>query len=238
MKAVIIAAGIGSRIEDETDGLPKTILPFEDGTILSTIMKNISQTGINEFVIIVGYKYEQITNYLDEEKNFGYDITIVKNEDWQKGNGISVLAAENAVADEEFILSMSDHIVSVNALNRIVNFDSDKNLLLVDPNIHDNFDIDDATKVDFEGIDIINIGKELKSYNGLDCGIFRLNKNFFSGMRRQLELNNESISASINELIKDKDMQAVLINNDDYWFDIDTPEAYKHCINTLRALDS
>ena len=57
-------------------------------------------------------------------------------------------------------------------------------------------------------------------------------------MRRQLELNNESISASINELIKDKDMEAVLIEKDDYWFDIDTPEAYQDCINTLRKLDS
>ncbi len=238
MKAVIIAAGMGSRIKDETDGLPKTILPFEDGTILSRIIKNISQTGIKEFVIVVGYKFEHITNYLDEQNNFGFDITIVKNEEWQRGNGISVLSAEESVGDEEFILSMSDHIVSVNAINKIVNFASDKNLLLVDPNIHDNFDIDDATKVDYNGIDIINIGKELESYNGLDCGIFRLTKRFFSGMRRQLELNNESISASINELIKDKDMQAVLISNDDYWFDIDTPEAYQDCINKLKELDS
>lgn len=237
MKAVIIAAGMGSRIKDETDGLPKTILPFEDGTILSNIIKNISQTGITEFVIVVGYKFEYITNYLDEQNNFGFNITIVNNEEWQRGNGLSVLSAEKAVREEEFILSMSDHIVSVNAINGIVNFESDKNLLLVDPNIHDNFDIDDATKVDYNGIDIINIGKKLDSYNGLDCGIFRLNKRFFSGMRRQLELNNESISASINELIKDKDMQAVLISDDDYWFDIDTPEAYQDCINKLREIN-
>lgn len=238
MKAVIIAAGIGSRIEDKTVGLPKTILPFEDGTILSRIIKNFYQTGIKEFVIVVGYKFEQITNYLDKQNNFGFDITIVKNDEWQRGNGISVLSAEEVVGDEDFILSMSDHIVSVNAINKIVNFESDKNLLLVDPNIHDNFDIDDATKVDYSGIDIIKIGKELESYNGLDCGIFRLNNRFFSGMRRQLELNNESISASINELIKDKDMQAVLISDDDYWFDIDTPEAYQDCINKLREINS
>lgn len=236
MKAVIIAAGIGSRIKEETEGLPKTILPFEEGTILSRILENISQTGINEFVIIVGYKFEKIANYLNEQNNFGFNITIVNNEDWQKGNGISVLAAENAVGDQEFILSMSDHIVSVNAINRIVNFESDKNLLLVDPNTEDNFDIDDATKVEFTGVDITNIGKELKKYNGLDCGIFRLNKHFFNAMRKQLKINNESISAAINELIKDKNMQAVLISNKDYWFDIDTPEAYEHCITTLKNI--
>ncbi len=237
MKAVIIAAGMGSRIKNKTDGTPKTILPFENGTILSRIIKNISEAGITEFVIVVGYKSDYITNYLEEKNNFGFDITIVKNEDWQKGNGLSVLASENAVGDGDFILSMSDHIVSVNAINKIVNFVSAKNLLLVDPNTEDNFDIDDATKVDMEGIDIINIGKEIESYNGLDCGIFRLNKNFFDAMRKQLLLKNDSISAAINEIIKDKDMQAVLINADDYWFDIDTPEAYKHCISDLKKRD-
>ncbi len=236
MKAVIIAAGMGSRIKEETDGLPKTILPFEDGTILSRIIKNISDAGINEFVIVVGYKSEHITSYLEGKKNFGFDISIVKNKEWKKGNGLSVLAAEDAVGDEDFILSMSDHIVSINAIGKIVNFKSDKNLLLVDPNTEDNFDIDDATKVDINGINIINIGKEIKNYNGLDCGIFRLNKNFFDAMRMQLKMNNDSISAAINEIIKKKDMHAVLINDDDYWFDIDTPEAYKHCISKLREM--
>jgi len=236
MKAVIIAAGMGSRIKDKTDGSPKTLLPFKDGTILSTILNNIAQAGIREFVIVVGYKSEQIINYLNKNKNFGFQISIVKNNEWLKGNGLSVLAAENSVGKEEFLLSMSDHIVSISAIIRIANFNSDKNLLLVDPDIENNFDIDDATKVEVDGINIINIGKEIANYNGLDCGIFRLNKRFFRAMREQLKNNNESISAAINELIKKKDMQAALTKEEDYWYDIDTQEAYNNCLSKLMEM--
>lgn len=237
MKAVIIAAGMGSRIKDQTDGSPKTLLPFKDGTILSTILNNIAQAGISEFVIIVGYKSEQIINYLSKNGNFGFQITIVNNNEWMKGNGISVLVAEDSVGEDEFLLSMSDHIVSISALNKIADVVSNKNLLLVDPDIENNFDIDDATKVEVDGINIINIGKEISNYNNLDCGIFRLNESFFSAMREQLKDNNESISAAINELIKKREMQAVLIEDEDYWFDIDTPEAYNHCLSELLEKD-
>lgn len=237
MKAVIIAAGMGSRIKDQTDGSPKTLLPFKDGTILSTILNNIAQAGISEFVIIVGYKSEQIINYLSKNENFGFQITIVNNNEWMKGNGISVLAAEDSVGEDEFLLSMSDHIVSISAIKKIADVVSNKNLLLVDPDIENNFDIDDATKVEVDGINIINIGKEISNYNNLDCGIFRLNESFFSAMREQLKDNNESISAAINELIKKREMQAVLIEDEDYWFDIDTPEAYNHCLSELLEKD-
>lgn len=237
MKAVIIAAGMGSRIKDQTDGSPKTLLPFKDVTILSTILNNIAQAGISEFIIIVGYMSEQIINYLSKNENFGFQITIVNNNEWMKGNGISVLAAENCVGEGQFLLSMSDHIVSISALKKIADFVSNKNLLLVDPDIQNNFDIDDATKVEVNGINIINIGKDISNYNNLDCGIFRLNKSFFSAMRKQLKNNNESISAAINELIKKRDIQAVQINNEDYWFDIDTSEAYNNCISKLIEMD-
>ena len=237
MKAVIIAAGLGSRIKDETDGSPKTLLPFMGGTILSTILNNLAQTGIREFIIVVGYKSEQIINYLNKNNNFGFQITIVNNNEWHKGNGLSVLAAENSVGEAEFLLSMSDHIVSISALIRIANFNSDKNLLLVDPDIENNFDIDDATKVEVNEINIINIGKEIANYNGFDCGIFRLNNRFFDAMREQLMNNSESISAAINELIKKTDMHAVLTKKEDYWFDIDTREAYNHCLSKLMEQD-
>ena len=231
MKAVIVAAGMGSRLWEKTNHVPKTLMPFGKGTILSTILKNISETGIQEFVIVVGYKKEYILNYLSEHNNLGYHIQCVENREWQKGNGISVLAAEKAVGSGAFILSMSDHIISVSALQQIVNHPSSKNLLLVDPKVNEIFDIDDATKVKVDGSRIIDIGKQINDYNCIDCGIFRLNQRFFESMRKQLKLQKDSISASVIGLIQNSDMEAVRINEDDYWIDIDTPEAYHHALN-------
>ena len=230
MKAVIIAAGKGSRLNSQK---PKTLLQFGDETILSTILKNISQAGIKNFVIVVGYQSKLIKEYLTYNNNFGLNISYVENNEWEKGNGISVLAAKDAVKNENFLLSMSDHIVSVTALKKVINYKGDKNILLVDANVNSIFDIDDATKVNVKNSSILNIGKELTNYNGIDCGIFNLNHRFFISMVEQLKQGKESISAAIQGLTKNNDMDAIFIQDGDYWIDIDTPETYEHAVENF-----
>jgi len=233
MKAVIVAAGMGSRLWRQTYSIPKTLLPFGGGTILSTIMNNFNKTGIDEFVMVVGYQSEYITDYLGKNGDLGYKISFIENDQWDKGNGISVLAAQPAVEEEDFILSMSDHIVSLSALDRIVSAPRGSNLLLVDPRIDEIYDIDDATKVAIQENRIVNIGKDINFYNGVDCGIFKLNKRYFTAMNNALIMNQDSISSAIKELIRNNDMEAIFMNPDERWIDIDTPAAYLHSLNNL-----
>ncbi len=237
MKAVIVAAGMGSRLWNQTNQKPKTLMPFGDETILATILQNIAATGIREFIIVIGYHKEDIVNYLEKNNNFDFQIRFVENTEWRKGNGISVLAAEQAVGQDQFLLSMSDHIVSVRALEKIMKQESSKNLLLVDPKINGIFDIDDATKVEVVQNRIINIGKEISNYNGIDCGVFKLTPRFFAAMREQLKKNQESISAAVRGLIQKDDMEAVFMDTNDFWIDIDTPESYQHALKNLTKIE-
>jgi choline kinase len=234
VKTVIVAAGMGTRLWRRTYTIPKTLLPFGDGTILSTIMDNFHRVGIDGFVIVTGYQSDYILNYMTENDNLGYDVEFVQNDAWDKGNGISVAVTEPVLKGEPFILSMSDHIVPESALKRIVEAPGEHNLLLVDKQIDKVFDIDDATKVALDGRRIVNIGKEIKSYTGIDCGIFKLNSRFFEAMTDALRDGRDSISAAINGLIKNNDMEAVFLEPGENWIDIDTPSAYKH---SLRNID-
>ncbi len=234
MKAVIVAAGRGSRLMNER---PKTLLPIDGSTILEHIIRNLNKAGIDEFIIVLGYRAEMIEAYLREKENFNLKITTVFNPRWQGGNGLSVYAARQAVNGDPFILSMSDHIVSPLALKRVIDSDQAANLLLVDPNTGRIFDIDDATKVFYEGNRIVRIGKELKDYNGIDCGIFRLKADFFQGIEMQLKKGQESISAAVRELIRLEDMEAVFMQDDEWWIDIDTPEAYSFARENLRQIE-
>ena len=231
MKAVIIAAGQGSRLFKKTYGTPKTLLPFGNDTVMSTILKNFAKNDIRDFVIVIGYESEHILKYFEKNDLFGYNITFVKNQEWKKGLGLSVLAAEQAVNENDFILSMSDHIVSASATRRLIESDYDKNLLLVDKRVDKIFDIDDATKVLLEKNKIQQINKELTNYNGIDCGVFRLNKRFFESMRKQEKIGNETISHAVEGLIENNDMFAVFMKETENWIDIDTPEAYQHALN-------
>jgi len=234
MKTVIIAAGMGSRIWNETDNRPKTLLPFGEGTIISTILSNFHQVGVSSFVIVVGYQSESIKSYLEKNDCFGYEISFIENLEWEKGNGISVLAAQAEVAGEDFLLSMSDHIVTPTALKRIANYKSSKNLLLVDSRTEGIYDIDDATKVCYEGNRIVDIGKSISKYNGVDCGIFKLDDGFFKAMGEALNNNQDSISAAVKILIKGINMEAVFLKAEEKWIDIDTYESYQYSLDYIK----
>ncbi|NLI16857.1 MAG: NTP transferase domain-containing protein [candidate division Zixibacteria bacterium] len=231
MKVVIIAAGLGSRLWEKTEKIPKTLLPYNNGTILSNIIANFNAIGINNFIIVVGYQARCVENYTAMHISGTNNIEFVTNPEWERGNGISVLAAERLLKGKSFILSMSDHIVSPTALRRIADTEPESNYLLVDPGIDAIFDIDDATKVKCEGSRITDIGKRLTSYNAIDCGVFKLTNRYFSGMKNALLNDEESISAAIKNLIKNNDMNAVFMSPTDRWIDIDTPEAYKYILS-------
>ncbi len=63
MKALILAGGFGTRISEETDIRPKPMIQIGGKPILWHIMKNYSNYGINEFVILLGYKGYFIKEY-------------------------------------------------------------------------------------------------------------------------------------------------------------------------------
>ena len=233
MKAVIVAAGTGSRMHGQK---PKTLLPFHGETILSTIMQNLSLAGIRDIIIVVGFQADHIREYATKNKErFDFSISLVENHQFTRGNGISVLASENAVGNADFLLSMSDHVVTASAIRRVAESGSPANLLLVDPRIASVYDIDDATKVNVQGGRIIDIGKEIAVYNAIDCGIFRLTPRFYDSMRKQLLNDRESISDAIKDLIRNNDMDAVYMQENEQWFDIDTPQAYAHALSQTAS---
>lgn len=226
MKGVIISAGIGSRLWKTTKQVPKTLLPYKNGTILSTIIEQLKQAGITELIIVVGFKKNYIVDYLQKNPP-SLPVTFVENLEWEKGNALSVYKVKDYIKNEPFLLSMADHLVKVEALKQIVNSPERINLLLVDPFITENFDLDDATKVKTENDYIIAIGKELTDYNALDCGIFRLEPDFFSAVEKAVAKGKDSISNAIAELIPLKRIKSITLNKANQWLDIDTPEAYQ-----------
>ena len=229
MRAIITAAGRGSRLAGTSDDTPKTLLRFGSGTILSGIMQNFAAAGIAEFIVIVGFRGEAIVEYLTANGKLGYAVTVVRNPEWQRGNGISVHLAGTALGpDEEVLLSMSDHLVSPAALRAMIDAPPGRNQLLVDPRIEQVHDLEDATKVWVDAGRITRIGKELADFNAVDCGIFRLTRRYFDAMGRQIGRGRDSISEGVRELIAADDFEAVQIPASSHWIDIDTPAAYEH----------
>jgi len=231
MKTIIVAAGQGIRLWDQTDRIPKTLLPFRDGTILSHVISNFASIGVSEFVIVVGYRSEMIIDYVEANDYFGQSVTFVENQEWERGNGLSVAAAASVVSESESVfLTMSDHLVPVPALKKLADAPGRGNLLLTDPAVEEIFDIDDATKVQVEDDFIVRIGKDLSEYNAVDCGIFRLTSSFFQALGHQAKLGKDGISDGVRYLIDTDGFKSVTIPEGCRWIDIDTPESYKHAL--------
>ena len=226
MRAIIVAAGMGSRLWPVTQRMPKTLLPYGDGTILSRIIGNFAACGISRFTIVVGFKSDMIRGYLEGRRSFGLDIALIENPEFERGNGVSVAKARAALEGSgSAYLSMSDHLVHPDALAVLGR--AEGNCLLTDTRIDEVFDIDDATKVKTQNDQIVEIGKELATYDAIDCGVFRLDARFMDALDLQIKAGKESISDGVRHLIATSGFQSVPMPAHCSWIDIDTPAAYE-----------
>ncbi len=86
MKAVILAGGLGTRISEESNNMPKPMIPIGEQPILWHIMKIYSHFGINEFIICLGYKGNVIRDYFANYYYYSSDVTF----DYANGNGMTI----------------------------------------------------------------------------------------------------------------------------------------------------
>ena len=231
MKAVIIAAGCGSRLKDKHKGIPKTLLTIQGKRIIDDIIEKLRISGISEIIIITGYKHQVLKSELSNYQNSVIKLSFVYNKDWEKPNGISVLCAKEKISqNEEFLLLMSDHIFSKEMLKQIIKAEikKDEALLALDFKIDKIPDLDDGMKIQCSNLNgnlylIHKFGKQLTKFNAIDTGMFQLNYSFFSILEESISNGKYSLSDACNILSEKGKMKGIDIGGC-LWLDIDTPE--------------
>ena len=76
MKALIFAAGVGSRLKPFTDCHPKALATVGGVTMLERTIVRMRESGVDKIVVNVHHFASQITEFLDKNNNFGLDIAI------------------------------------------------------------------------------------------------------------------------------------------------------------------
>lgn len=233
-KAVIIAAGMGSRLRGYGTDMPKPLVPVAGVPLLKRTILSAKRGGIDEFVVITGFRGDEIQSALMGDAQFvDLDIDWVQNADWERGNGVSVLAAKDYV-DEPFVLLMSDHLFDPEALVKLrhIPIGPDEAILGVDSNLDGIFDMEDATKVLLDGDRIEKIGKELADYNAVDTGMFLCSPFLFTALEQSIASGEGSLSGGIRVLSEQGTMRTVDIEGH-FWLDVDTPEAHVQAERSL-----
>ncbi len=110
MKAVILAAGRGTRMRDLTQEMPKPMLNVQGKPILQHIIEGLLAAGIREFCIITGFRAEVIESYFGDGQKFGAKIHYARQV-VQDGTGKAPELAKDFAAHDPFLLTYGDILV-------------------------------------------------------------------------------------------------------------------------------
>lgn len=114
MKAMIFAAGLGTRLKPLTDTMPKALLPIAGKTLIQWQIEQLRQAGICDIVVNVHHLGEQIIRYLQENDGFGCHIAISDERDMLLETGGGLYHARHLLCDGsgEPILACNADILS------------------------------------------------------------------------------------------------------------------------------
>ncbi|MDB5275319.1 sugar phosphate nucleotidyltransferase [Ferruginibacter paludis] len=108
MKAIIPVAGAGTKLRPHTYTQPKALIPLAGKTILSIIVDQLHEAGINDFIFIVGYLGEKIQDYVKAKYPHLNCHFVYQNERYGTGHAIDL--AKEIIGSEEVFIVLGDTI--------------------------------------------------------------------------------------------------------------------------------
>ena len=224
--AVVLMAGSGSRLRSAGNNLPKPLIQIAGRAVFSYTIDALEKAGIKTVHIVTGPNADALLRGLKPLMPDGMKLNPIHNPEWQKQNGISVLAAANHL-QSPFLLTMGDHLFD-SAIVDLTIRKADPNCvnLAVDRKLNAIFDIADAMKVKTKGDLVLEIGKDLEDYDAIDTGLFVCSPEIFKYLEQSKSRgrgNDCSLADGVRAMARDGKVRAIDIG-DAWWQDIDTPE--------------
>ena len=106
-RAILIAAGRGKRLGTHTDEIPKCMVQVGDRPILGWVWAALSAAGVDELVVIRGYKGDVLETFV---RQLVPKVTFVDNPEWQSNNVLLSMACARKFLDQPTYLTYSDII--------------------------------------------------------------------------------------------------------------------------------
>ncbi|MGD0380555.1 MAG: aminotransferase class I/II-fold pyridoxal phosphate-dependent enzyme [Acidimicrobiales bacterium] len=121
MKAIILAAGLGRRMQPLTDQTHKTLLPIAGTTILNRLLGSLRDCDVRDICIVTGYRSQDLVHAVKGEFS-DMQVEFVHNPQYEVTNNVfsMALALENTTVDDDVLLIESDLIVDPRVMQQIV----------------------------------------------------------------------------------------------------------------------
>ena len=217
MKAVIMAAGKGTRMLPLTLKTPKVLLEIDGKPFLHYILTNLEKAGIGDIALIVGYRKEMIKHFID---TYAFKVELIEQKE-QKGSGHAVNIVKEFVTGENFIVLGGDNLWSARDIISVIN---DDNLNYVcgveypDPGQYGVLNLD--------GEYLASIIEKPKEYAGnlINTGLYKFTPEIFDALEKiRISPRGEyELTDAITLLAQQRRVKVKRIR--DYWKDLGNPE--------------
>lgn len=218
MKAMILAAGRGSRLKPLTDTVPKPLLSAGSENLMEHNLKILRNIGVRGVVINISYHAKQIMDYLGDGKRYKVDIHYSYEKDQPLGTGGGIFQALPLLGDQPFIIISADVWSEFSFGETFFESSNDAHLVFVkNPYYHTGGDyaLTPEDKVSFEG-------KKL-TY----AGIAKLHPRLFANC----EPGIFSLSPLLNKAIEHGKVTGELYEG--CWFNVGTAKELEHLRKTV-----
>jgi len=239
--AVILAAGLGSRLAAVGGGreeYSKPLMSVGGQSLLERTIGCCRAAGIERVLVVTGFRAELVQ--AEVKRLDRGDLLTVHNPEWQKANGLSLWVCRDLLR-QPFALMMSDHLFDPSILADMAAAEAAEGsvTLAVDSKVDSIFDLDDATKVQVEGGKIVAIGKQLATYNAIDCGLFLCTPAIFAALEeaRAAHAGDCSLSQGM-QIIGSRGRFLPFDIGARWWQDVDTPEMLAHATAMLEQIET
>lgn len=232
--AVILAAGIGSRLRNIHNDKPKGFLQLGDKPIIEESIARLVFAGINEIIIVNGYQY----HYYDELKKKYPFVKTIKNKDFETTGSMYSLWTAKALVKDDFLLIESDLIYELNALQTLLNSTYKNAILLSGKTV-----AGDEVYVGVNENQIVNMSKQIediKQLGGELVGVSRISFELYKKMNAFAEKvfdkkSNYHYEDCLTDLAKDVEINYELID-DLAWIEIDDENHHQRAVNKIYPL--
>ncbi len=235
-QALILAAGAGSRIVGHVAQPHKAMVEVAGKPILQHTCERLLDSGVRDITITINPTGGPLRSMLQACESIQAHLTFVVNEDWERGNGTSVLAAAPLLG-RQFILTMADHVFDPRIVDSMCSqrVESGQVVLAIDRKLQEIHDMDDATKALLEEDRVRALGKRLEHYNAIDTGMFACSSELVESVRLAATPTGGDVTLSAGlETIIEAGQLLYLDVGDSWWQDVDTPSALQHAESLVR----
>ena len=236
MKAIILAGGLGSRLGNLTESIPKPMVKIDNKPIIYHIMTCFSKYGINDFIIALGYKSEVIKDYFlnFKERNSNFNINLNSGKikyfneipnNWNISlvdTGINTMTGgrvkklQEYINEENFLLTYGDGLCNVD-IKKLIDFHKSHGKLATVTAVRPNARFGELV---IEGDSVKSFKEKPQIDKGrINGGYFVFNKSFFDFIDDDDQTVLEA--SPLEKVTIEGELRA--FKHDGFWQCMDTP---------------